>query len=245
MKKADIISAYNGLLPEVEAAVNTYKTVTGKEWNQYQLFYKMSQRNMTWSKDELERYLRDRQKAIKNIKFETEVYNNTEAMKSSTEGLAFIKSLEETKAKAEKEMDDVADSFHKKFNALLVSIGMEDWALNPNAKIIPSHSANYFSIFNNKDHWTSMHITIKNGDKMWRLEPGVSVQSSTHEVSDRDFQYIICKAYVTLCENDDTIHTWLKSTYEPMAHKVYDLWEIIDKADRDLKNPYEAWMENK
>ena len=246
MKKFDIIVEYNSLASELHAAIDNYNMITGEDYTRQftnNIFYVMdSSRCMSWGKDELERYLANRQRLIANCKRDTETYQNTKDMKSTEEGRNFIKSLEETREKLRKELDNVCEIFHTDFDRLLSTVGLDKWKSNLGRhQVVPSFSAVYFDIYHTEQKWANIHVSINHRDAKWVMTVNCGLRGSG-DINDRTEQYQQFKAYVTICDNADTFQAWMENTYCELAHQAYDLMNRIDRIEDDIKYPYDAWM---
>lgn len=246
MKKFDIIVEYNGLASELRSAIDNYNTLTGEDYTKRftnNIFYVMdSSRCMSWGKDELERYLANRQHLIATCKRDTEVYQKTKDMKSTEEGRNFIKSLEDTREKLQKELDNVCETFRTDFDRLLSTVGLDKWGSNPKrGQVVPSFHTIYFDIYHTEQKWTNLHISINRKNCKWVMTVNCGLRGS-NDINDRTEQYQQFKAYVTICDNADTFQAWMETTYCELAHQAYDLMNQIDQLDEDIKYPYDAWM---
>lgn len=244
MTKSEIIAEYNSLLPEVKKAVEEYKTITGKELDDRHLYYVMSERNMTWGKDNLQEYLTSRKRILENIQYSIKVYNGTEKMKSSKEGLDFIHSLEEKKKSILDKLSDCKRHFVTSLDNLLYSIGLTDWKTVPH-DYEPGSPYNYVSIYNITDKWCTMRLSIIRRNGNWTLEPNISLYSGNHDVSQKETQYLQCLAFVTLCDHSEEVHKWMETIVDPLVNRGNDLKNEIDKIDEQLEDPYTAWQESK
>ena len=246
MKKFDIIVEYNSLASELRSAIDNYNALTGEDYTRQftnNIFYVMdSSRCMTWGKDELERYLANRQRLIANCKRDTEVYQKTKEMKSTEEGRNFIKMMEEKRDKLQKELDNVCETFRTDFDRLLSTVGLDKWGSNPKRhQIIPSFHTIYFDIYHSEQKWANLHISIDHKLGKWVMSVNCGLKG-TSDINDRNEEYQQFKAYVTICDNADTFQAWMENTYCELAHQAYDLMDQIDQLDEDIKYPYDAWM---
>ena len=247
MKKFDIIVEYNSLESELRTAVANYNAVTGENYEDkfnFCIFKKLGSHCMSWSKDELESHLSNRLSIIANCKRDTEVYQKTKEMKSTDEGIAFIKMLESKKESLENKLTDVCETFTTEFDNLLESVGLKDWTMkHPSRHIVPSHRGNYFTIIKKGDFYTNLSISIENRDD-WKMTVNSSVRGSA-DIRDRSDQYQQFKAYITICDNCDVFQKWIETRYASLAHEAYDILVEIDKIDEDINHPYDAWMREK
>lgn len=246
MKKFDIIVEYNSLASELRSAIDNYNAITGEDYTRRftnNIFYVMdSSRCMAWGKDELKRYLANRQHLIATCKRDTKVYQKTKDMKSTEEGRNFIKSLEDTREKLQKELDNVCETFRTDFDRLLSTVGLDKWCSNPKrSQVIPSFHTIYFDIYHTEQKWANLHISIDRKNCKWVMSVNCGLRGS-NDINDRTEQYQQFKAYVTICDNADTFQAWMENTYCELAHMAYDLMNRIDQLDEDIKYPYDAWM---
>lgn len=250
MKKADIISEYNSLTATINNELENYKRVSGEDFPGYPGIRKgnMDSSYMLWGKDDLERTLCMRKSTIYSIREKSEVYTQTQEMKSTEEGKAFIQNLTDKKAELEKEIDGVSDWMFGSFNDLLEAIGLKGWSMVPTdvRKTVPSFRWTSFEIYkmDQKDELSisyphiSIYIDHKNGKWEMELNSATSGGESIHTKGDEYWRF---KAYVTLCDHDSEIQEWMENIYTDMAHRVYDLEEDLRKVNGDIENPYAAW----
>lgn len=249
MKKIEIISEYNNLAAELKTVTDNYNALTGEDYTRQftnNIFYVMDpSRCMTWGKDELERYLANRQRLITNCKHDTDVYQKTEEMKSTEEGRNFIKMLEESRENYQKELDNLSEIFRTDFNRLLTTVGLDKWEIIPNRRdITPSFSTIYFDLYMKDVRYTNLHVTIDHKNGGWKMSVSCGLRGIS-SIQDRDDQYHQFKAYVTICDNCDAFQAWMENTYCELAHQAYDLMNEIDRLDEDIKYPYDAWVNSK
>lgn len=245
MKKSDIIDAYNALLPEVQKAQEKYKETTGEDFATYRCSSGiLGPCYMNYSKDDLERFLNDRQNLIIEINNAIEIYVNTKQMMSTKEGQNFIQSLEEKKKSILDKLSDCKRQFITSLDNLLYNIGLTDWKTVP-YDYEPGSPYNYVSIYNITDKWCTMRLSIIRRNGNWTLEPNVSIYSGNHDVSQKETQYLQCLAFVTLCDHSKGVHKWMETIVDPLVKRGNDLKNEIDKIDEQLKDPYTAWQESK
>jgi len=247
MKKADIISTYNSLLAELQAAYDKYVTLTGTkpDWAANKFRTLNWDRVKNWGKDELERYLYERQNLIKRLNTDGEIYVHKQEMLTSEEGKAFIAKLEEEREDCINEIAKTNDSCKKSFNSLLESVGL-DWE----AKRIGNLNPRYFSFEITKksnETWPpELRINIDNeyGVPGLRMRVSSSLVGSGY-LGENSKELEQFTAYVTIHKNSALFIGWTNTVYTDLAHKVLNLLHCIDKIDEKLADPYTAWMESK
>ena len=240
MKKADIILEYNNLYETLKPVVDEYRSKTGEEIGGGG---RMDESFMRWSKEELECELIRRQNFIKSLREKIAVFDDTEKLKSSPEGSAFIENLNVISRELQKDLDDMALEFERKFNDLLGEIGMKDWNICPSRihKVFPEYRSLYFPIYKTDMEYCQLRLSIELTDKGWVMTVNSAINGGS-SIVERDEQYYRFKGYITICDNCDRVIRWIETEYMPMASRVYNIREEIRKNDRAIENPYEAWL---
>ena len=253
MKKSDIISAHNALLNDIKAVLAEYKTLTGLDHPKADtIVNQLGPHTMNWGKEFLQERLDYRQRMLRQIPEEAEIYVKTEEMKASEEGQAFIASLK-------KRQDDIMDSLHQvskefvdSFNEMLAQAGLEDWKVvwypqdhREMPRYIPCFHYMSFDIWKEKSsRYSRVHIYINNDRDGWEMKVSTGLQAGT--TLGKPSEELDCfKAYVTICDHSRAFQIWMENTYRELACKVYDLLEELNKADEDVRDPYAAWVASK
>ena len=249
MKKSDIIDAHNALLSEIKTVLAEYKTLTGLDHPKADtLVNQLGPHTMNWGKEFLQERLDYRQRMLRQIPEEAEIYVKTEEMKSSEEGQAFIASLK-------KRQDDIMDSLHQVskefvdgFNKMLALAGLENWKVvwypkdhSEMPRYIPSFHHEYFDIWMEESKYARVHITINHGRDGWEMQVSTGLQGGTTLGKAGD-EFDCFKAYVTIVEHSRAFQIWMENDYRELASKAYDLMEELNKADEDVRDPYAAWV---
>ena len=250
MKKADIITLFNSLLPEIKAAADKYESITGvkPECSSHVFRHLDWSYVKNWGKEELERYLNERQSLIKKWNTEGEIYVHKQEMLASDEGKAFIQGLEDKKAEYIEEIKNTTESCRKSFNSLLETIGL-DWE----AKRLRDLNPRYISFDIEKkssETWPPElrvnieddHRTRESSGLVMRVSSGLCGSGYLGENSKELEQFT---AYVTIHKHADMFNGWVKTVYVDLARKVWELTLAIDKLDDQLSDPYTAWQESK
>jgi len=249
MKKSDIIDAHNALLNDIKAVLAEYKKLTGLDHPKADtIINQLGPHTMNWGKEFLQERLDYRQRMLRQIKEDAEIYVKTEELKASKEGQAFITSLK-------KRQDDIMEGLHKVskefvdgFNKMLALTGLENWKVvwYPQEKsemphYIPSFHRGYFDIWMEKSKYSRVHITINHDCDGWEMQVSTGLQGGTTLGKSSD-ELNCFKAYVTICEHAKAFQIWMETTYQELATKAYGLIEELNKADEDVRDPYAAWV---
>lgn len=250
MKKADIISTFNGLLPELEAAADKYMSITGKrpECGSHNFRTLNWDRVKNWGKEELERILANRQNLIKRLNTEGEIYVHKQEMLASEEGKAFIQGLENKKAEYIEEIKNTTESCRKSFNSLLETIGL-DWEVKRLRDLNPRYISFDMEKKSTETWPPKLRVNIED-DHRTRESSGLVMRVSSDlcgsgYLGENSKELEQFTAYVTIHKHADMFNGWVNTVYADLAHKVWELTLAIDKVDDQLSDPYTAWMESK
>jgi len=254
MKKSEILTAYNALLPELESVTAHYKATTGQDYPglDYGIFRQLHPNNVSWGKFYLEDLLNKRERIIRNCVEDETIFINNKRFKDTEGGKSFIFDLEVKRLNFFKELNQISNTFYKEFDELLATVGLPEWKMlvrptqeDQYPRYIPSTRNIYFDIQHSEMMYASLHVEIgKERNGRWTMVVSSSMHTRTGDIFARDEQFHQYKAYVTICEHALVFQTWMESKYQEMAHKCYDLLDEIDKVDNDLKDPYTAWKNN-
>ena len=250
MKKSDIITAHNTLLPEIKASLAEYKALTGLDHPKADtLVNQLGPHTMNWGKEFLQERLDYRQKALTSIKEEAEIYVKTEELKSSEKGQEFIASLKKRQNDIMDSLHQVSKEFADKFNEMLALVSLEDWQVvwypkdhSEMPHLLPSFHHEYFDIWMKKSSkYSRVHITINHDRNGWEMNVSTGLQGGT-TLGKSSEEFDCFKAYVTICEHARAFQIWMETTYRDLASKAYDLLNELEKADEDVRDPYAAWV---
>ena len=249
MKKSDIITTHNTLLNDIKAVLAEYKALTGLDHPKADtLVIQLGPHTMNWGKDFLQERLDYRQRMLRQIKQEAEIYVKTEEMKSTEKGQEFIASLAKRQRDIMDSLHQVSKEFVDSFNEMLALAGLNDWEVvwypqdhSEMPRRLPSFRHMYFDIWKKDSKHAGVHVTIDHEREGWMMQVGSSLQGGTilGKPGDEFYQY---KAYVTICEHAKAFQIWMEITYRDLAGKAYDLTNELEKADEDVRDPYAAWV---
>ena len=253
MKKADIISTYNGLLPELYDLAEHYEKVTGKKYQGTDMrgFRSMNERHLTWAKDDLERLLYEVHKYITDIPKDEENFVANRDFKESEQGKLFIANLQAKRSSLYKEIKDVAKSFYESFNSVLASVGLSDWMVQARIPeeeifpyILPTRRYVYLDIQKKDMPYATLHVTINRDRGEWKMSVSSSMHTQIGGIQAKDEQYHQYKAYVTFHDYAIVFQTWMENGYSALANECERLTEEIDNIENDLKDPWTTWKES-
>lgn len=254
MKKADIISAYNGLAPQLKKALANYQTVIGKEHpSAGSMMRPLNPNAMNWGKDILESMLRNRERDIKKLNETAGNYVKNQTFLATEEGKEFVASMKEREKELRQEIRQVAEEFQAGINKTLASVGLEGWeiAVRPAKddewpKYLPTFRTLYFDIRMKDNPYAYLHVTIEHTAEGcgWKMSLN-SCMRGEQDITVKDEQYQQFKAYVTICEHPIVFESWMSTIYCELAHKAGDLINELDKIIDSLQNPYDTYMESK
>lgn len=249
MKKSDIIDAHNALLNDIKAVLAEYKKLTGLDHPKADtIINQLGPHTMNWGKEFLQERLDYRQRMLRQIKEDAEIYVKTEELKASKEGQGFIASLKKRQDNIIESLHKVSKEFVDDFNEMLALAGNKNWKVvwYPQEKsemphYIPSFHRGYFDIWMEKSKYSRVHITINHDRDGWEMQVSTGLQGGTTLGKSSD-ELNCFKAYVTICEHAKAFQIWMETTYQELATKAYDLMEELNKADEDVRDPYAAWV---
>ena len=244
MKKSDIITTYNNLLPELKKQIERYNTVTGEKYHTIGFALAvMGPQHMNYTKDDLEMKLNNRDSLIRKVVNDIQNYINIQNMKSSEAGRLFIQSMEDRKKELDDKLPEISCRFVSSFNELLHSIGLTDWEILQEE--IPSYSTLYTELYNTNSRYGRLRCSIFFKDGQFRMDLSSSMCGSKEITCKDHFQYQQFKAYVTIFDNCDIVNKWLNTTYKEIAKEVSAINEELTDLEDSLENPYDAWMKSK
>ena len=253
MKKSEIISAYNGLLPTLYEVADHYEATTGKKYQGMNMrnYHSLGERALVWGKDDLERHLYEVQKYITDIPKEEEIFIANKDFKGQDQGKLFIASLETKQHALIEKIKGVTKTFYESFNALLNSVGLSGWEIQsriPNEDVfpyvMPTFRHSYFEIQKKDMPNATLHVTINRDKGEWKMEVSSSMHCRVGGIHVKDEQYHQYKAYVTFHDFSLVFQTWMENNYAAMAKTIDELIEEVNKVDEQLRDPWTAWKES-
>ena len=128
MKKSEIISAYNGLLPTLYEVADHYEATTGKKYQGMNMrnYHSLGERALVWGKESLERHLYEVQRYIAEIPKDEDIFIANKDFKGQDQGKLFIAGLETKQHALIEKIKGVTKTFYESFNAILNSVAMSD-----------------------------------------------------------------------------------------------------------------------
>ena len=250
MKKADIISNYNALLPEFFKVVDHYEKATGQKYPDLDLdtFRTLGFHASNWGKEYLEDLYDHLQGLVKQIPQDEEIFLCNKDFKVSEIGKDYISGLESRKDDLYRGVKESCQEFYDSFNNLLKSVGLSDWVIaaripegNKFPNLMPSFQTMYFDIRKKDMPQAYLHISINHTMKDWTMHLGSCLHSNVGDITAQDEQYQQFKTYVTICEHSLVFQTWMEVTLKSYADKIYFLTDEIEEVENDLKDPYTSW----
>ena len=250
MKKIDIISAYNTLLPKLADLADHYEKATGQKYPESIPVYTLGSRALNWGKEELERYLNNVQRLATEIPHNEEIFINNRDFKESEQGKSFIANLEAKRTSLYNEIKETTKTFYESFNSILSSVGLSDWEIHARIPeeeifpyILPTFRHTYFDIQKKDMMHASLHVTIDRNRGGWNMEVSSSMHCRVGGIQAKDEQYHQYKAYVIFHDFAIVFQTWMENNYADLANTVDRLIEEVDKVESQLHDPWSAWKE--
>ena len=253
MKKIEIISTYNSLLPTLYELADHYEAATGKKYQEMNMrnYRSLGERALTWGKDALERHLYEVQRYITDIPKDEEIFIANRDFKESDQGTMFIANLESKQHALIERIKGVTKTFYESFNSLLNSVGLAGWEI-PNRipkedtfpYVMPTFRRTFFDIQMKDMKNATLHVTIERNKGEWKMEVSSSMHCRVGGIQVKDEQYHQYKAYVTIHDFSLVFQTWMENNYAAMAKTIDELIEEVNKVDEQLRDPWTAWKES-